>query len=36
LLRVEEHGGHGAIAASRRQNDEELADKLAFLLSVMG
>jgi len=36
LLRVEEHGGHGAIAASRRQNDEELADKLAFLFHVMG
>ena len=32
LLRVEEQGGHGAIASSRKQMDAELADTLAFLL----
>jgi hypothetical protein len=31
-LRVEEQGGHGAIASSRKQMDAELADTLAFLL----
>ncbi len=35
LLRVEAQGGHG-MGSTKRQNDEELADKLAFLLHVMG
>jgi len=31
LLRVERHGGHG-VGATRRQEDDLLADELAFLL----
>ena len=34
LLRVEPHGGHGS-GATKTQQDEELADEFAFLLSQM-
>jgi prolyl oligopeptidase len=34
LLRVEEHGGHG-IGATRTQEQQELADELAFLLAAV-
>lgn len=35
LLRVEEQGGHG-VGATRQQQVEELADKIAFLLDQFG
>ena len=35
LLRVVSAGGHG-IGSTKRQNEEELADKLAFLLDQFG
>jgi len=35
LLRIDFEGGHG-IGASRSQEDEELADRLAFLLAQLG
>lgn len=35
LMRVEEQGGHG-MGSTRRQQDEELADTLAFLLDQFG
>jgi prolyl oligopeptidase len=35
LLRVESAGGHG-MGSTKRQNEEELADKLAFLLDQFG
>ncbi|HEX6506239.1 MAG TPA: prolyl oligopeptidase family serine peptidase, partial [Chloroflexota bacterium] len=35
LMRVEAQGGHG-VGSTRRQQDEDLADELAFLLDRFG
>jgi prolyl oligopeptidase len=36
LLRVDYAGGHGAMAATRGQVDEQLADEWSFLLGQFG